>query len=141
MSEPSQATIAARLEAQREALIFQVAALLHERLSALEESRAVDHEAVLQPAHMVSTAQRFHELVQLGARIDWRLIANEYAWGRRVLGRMGVTWAHQEALIATYFEAAGRAQAWTPAERELLAEMAERMRAIARPAYEAAAPS
>jgi hypothetical protein len=135
MPTPIEQAVALRLAELGPTLVAQVtdqliAALPPVELDPLDPRGAESHRA-----HMHSTAQRFHDLVQLGATMDWVLTGFEYEWTSRALGSKGVTWEHQAFLISTYFATAERLASWSDEERETLNHMARHLYADGALAY------
>jgi hypothetical protein len=134
--------LASALDRHRDELIRAVATTLSASLPMVGVSVREPDRAAVHREQMATTARRFHEMLQAGLTLDWGLVAQEYAWSRRVLSLRGVTWEHQQALLDAYFAAAGTVRALEDAERAALQQVAERVRQTAADAWgvEGAAP-
>jgi hypothetical protein len=137
MNDDLQERVLHTLEAMRENLIQHVARTLTEQLPILGMPDTVQDKAERHHQQMVSTAQRFHEIVQNGAAINWDLVGFEFGWAGRKMGSMGYTWQHQEVMIDSYFAAAKRLHEWSDDECALLDTFAARVRDVAEPAFNA----
>jgi|GEM_PF-2215583 len=138
MQHETELTVARALDAHREELSDQVAEALAGSLPMVGLSPAAPDRAARHHERMRSTAQRFHQLVQLGVTADWGLVAHEYAWTARVLTQLGITWEHQQSLLDTYFQAA-RALPWADEERNTLDGIIAHVRVLGAEAYAAGA--
>jgi hypothetical protein len=136
MPNVTEHTVAQRLAELRPAILPQlteqlIAALPMISLDPRDTSHTASHYA-----QMYATAQRFHDLVQLGATADWGLTSFEYDWAAHVLQPKGVTWEHQAFLIETYFATAGRLATWSDEERAILDKLAKHLYADGAQAYQ-----
>jgi hypothetical protein len=137
MSDNLQDRVLHTLDSMRENLIHHVTVVLTEYLPILAMPDTVQNKAERHHQNMASTAQRFHEIVQNGASINWDLVGYDFEWAGRKMGSMGYTWQHQEVLIDSYFNAAKRLHTWSDDERAMLDTFAARVREVAEPAYKA----
>lgn len=80
--------------------------------------------------NMSRTAERFHEIVQAGAGIDWNLVSSEFGWAERKLSTMGVTHDHHIILIDEYFNAARKLREWSDEELAILDIIAQHIHTI-----------
>lgn len=135
MADEMQCNVAEKLDEQCEELIAHVAECLIHSMPVLGIPVQVAERAERHQQHMALTARRFHQVVQAGATIDWRLVEFEYDWAGRKLRSMGMSWEHHEVLIETYFEQALLLRDWTPAERDALDQIAACVRDVAEEAY------
>jgi hypothetical protein len=131
-------SVAERLAELRPALLAQVADQLASALPMIgtdsyDPGRAANHHA-----QMLSTVQRFHDLVQLGTTVDWSLVEFECAWASRMLRSKGGIWNHQAFLSETYFSIARRLVEWSDDERAILAEIASHLYTDGASAYDMA---
>ncbi|GAB4217259.1 MAG: hypothetical protein OHK0022_59320 [Roseiflexaceae bacterium] len=131
MNDPTMLSVARRLEEQRGDLTLHLASDLRAALYTPGRSTPA-----LPQQHLIATAQRFHELVQAGATMDWSIVPFEYGWTSRVLPSYGVTVDHQHTLIDCYFNAAERMAAWPVDEWAALELLRARIHAAADEAYE-----
>ncbi len=132
MTDQTMASVARRLEDRRGDLTLCLAGDLRAALYAPGRPAA----PALPQQHLIATAQRFHELVQAGATMDWSIVPFEYGWTSRVLPSYGVTLEHQHTLIDCYFGAAERLGSWPEDERLALEQLRARIHAAADEAYE-----
>lgn len=134
--EPEQAQrVVAALDLHREELASAVAEFLSQALPMVGLDPAMPDRAAQHRERMRSTAQRFHQLVQLGVTADWSLVSYEFSWTAAVLGRMGITWDHQLTLIDAYFEAARALGGWSADDLAALAQIAAQFRSVGAKAY------
>jgi hypothetical protein len=128
-------SVAQRLAELRSGIIIHVADQLLAALPIVDLDPYYTSSVANRHAQMLSTAQHLHDLVQMGATIDWSLVGFEYAWAARVLGPKGGSWNHQALLIETYFTTAGRLATWSDDERTILDQLAEHLYADGAMAY------
>lgn len=121
--------VAHHLNDLRPTLVARVADQLAASLPMVGLAAATAHRAALHHERMRATAERFHDLVQLGVSADWDLVSFEYGWTARVLEPQGISWDHQLALIQAYFAAAEQAEQWSEEEQAALAAIAAQIRA------------
>jgi hypothetical protein len=135
MSDERRRRLASALDNRRGQLVHAVARVLGDKLPIVGVPEQAADRAALHRQQMATTAERFHDMVQVALTIDWGLVVQEYAWSRRVLALRGVTWEHQQVLLDAYFAAAGRLGVWTEADRAALDEVAGRIHKIAADAW------
>jgi hypothetical protein len=135
MPTTTEHTVAQRLAELRSPILAQVADQLSATLPMIGVAPYNPGRDASHHANMYATAQRFHDLVQLGATIDWGMIRFEYAWAARTLRPKGVTWDHQTFLIETYFAIASRLANWSDEERAILGQIARHLYAEGALAY------
>jgi hypothetical protein len=121
--------VANHLNDLRPVLISRVADQLAASLPMVGIDAAAHHPVALHHERMHMTAERFHDLVQLGISTNWELVSFEYGWTARVLGPQGITWDHQQTLLDAYFTAAEQADQWSEEERAVLTALAAQLRA------------
>jgi hypothetical protein len=145
MTQPDESTtvqvqvIVDKLDEKREELIYRVAEALFSNIPVVGIS-TYDHDKVMHHhRNMAITAERFHEILQAGATIDWQLVSSEFEWADRKLGTMGITHEHHQTLINTYFQEALDLCEWSPDERSTLEWMAAQLRDAAAVGYDNAA--
>lgn len=126
MVSTTEHAVASRLANLRPALIAAVADQLAAQLPMVGIDQQGEGRAAAHHQRMQATAERFHELVLLGATTDWSMVSYEYRWTARVLGPLGITWDHQRTLIASYFAVAERSADWGDEERAVLKRIGER---------------
>ncbi len=139
MSSELRNSIMHTLEDMQEDLIHRVAESLFSAIPVVGISELDTEKVKHHHRNMVITAQRFHEIVQAGATIDWSLVSSEFAWADRKLGTMGITHDHHQRLINTYFSEALKLHAWTEEEREVMEHIASELRQAADEGYKSAA--
>jgi hypothetical protein len=126
------------LELIREELAYRVTEVLFQAVPIVGLSEK-DQDPVAHHHHnMTLTANRFHEIVQAGAGVDWVLVSSEFGWADRKLGTMGVTRVHHQLLIDCYFQEALKLHAWTPEEQRTLEQIANDLRETVTRVYNAA---
>lgn len=135
MADYMQQTVALMLDEMREALIYHVSQTLCYRMPLLDIPLQAEDSIERHRENMHLTAQRFHQIVQAGATVDWSLVEFEYEWAGRKLGSLGMTWEHQEILIDLYFAEALRLGNWSDRELKTLEHIATALRHIAGAAY------
>ncbi|HEU4324208.1 MAG TPA: hypothetical protein VFS21_13740 [Roseiflexaceae bacterium] len=132
MTDQTMASVARRLEERRGDLTLRLAGDLRAALCAPGRPAP----PALPQQHLLATAQRFHELVQAGATLDWSIVPFEYGWTSRVLPSYGVSLDHQHTLIDCYFSAIEGLETWPEDERLALEQLRTRIHASADEAYE-----
>jgi hypothetical protein len=135
MVDNLQSGILHTLDARRDELLYYVTESLIQRIPMIGIPAGVDDSAARHQHNMELTAQRFHQIVQAGAGIDWSLVQLEYDWAGRKLSSLGATWEHQQVLIDVYFGEALWLPGWSETERAALQQMADHMREVAEAAY------
>lgn len=135
MNEDVVNTVLHKLDGIREELQHQMCEDLFARIPVVGISEK-DQQPVKHHHHnMALTAERFHDIVQAGAGIDWKLVSAEFGWADRKLSTMGVTREHHQAMIDIYFDEALKLEQWTPEEQEVLQTIKGRLRAAADEGY------
>jgi len=124
-----------RLNTCRDEVIPRVAIALQPRMPMVHIPAWTTDKVALHAQHMLLTAERFHDIVWVGTTLDWSLVAADFAWAGYVLGRLGITWEHQEWLITTYFAVALGVCDWSEEEQAGLKAIAEQLRQVAQSAY------
>ncbi len=124
------------LEEHREDLVHRVTQKLIEQVPVVGISKQDIDPEVHHHHNMALTAERFHEIVQAGATIDWTLVSSEFRWADRKLGTMGVTHDHHGLLIDTYFTEARAVYAWSSEEHAVLDRIAESLREAVQEGYQ-----
>lgn len=135
MADSLQHAVAHMLDEHCEELIAQVSQTLIHRMPMLGISAQATDRLERHQQNMALTARRFHQIVQAGATIDWSLVEFEYDWAGRKLRSMGMSWEHHEILIDAYFSSALHMHNWSPAECDMLGQIAARVREVAEEAY------
>lgn len=136
MPTTAEQNVANRLADLRPALVARVAERLAASLPMVGVPPGAAHRAASHHAQMHSTAQRFHDLLQVSvATGDWGQIGFEYKWAAGVLGPKGVSWEHQLCLIERYFATARELDSWSDEELAALDRMAAELCAVVEPAY------
>ncbi len=124
------------LEEHREDLVARVTQRLIESVPVVGISQHDSDPEVHHHHNMALTAERFHEIVQAGATIDWTLVSSEFRWADRKLGTMGITHAHHGMLIDTYFTEAHAVHTWSTEERAILDRIADSLREAVKEGYQ-----
>lgn len=128
-------TVAQRLADCRPAIVARVAEQLATIMPMVGVAPSAPNRAASHHVQMHSTAERFHDLVQLCATTEMSLASFEYDWTSRVLQPKGITWEHQLRLIEVYFATAAAVTTWSDEEQQALGELASRLRALGSQAY------
>jgi hypothetical protein len=103
-------------------------------------NRGGDDEKMVQHKHnMALTARRFHDIVQAGATVSWKLVSAEFGWADRKLGMMGITRDHHQMLIDIYFAEVLQVRFWSDEERAVLERIATEMHEAVQAGYAASA--
>ncbi len=129
------------LDQNREAIVYQAADTLLARMPNLNLTVYGTQPTLVQHDHLVATLQRFHDIVQAGVLLDWELVNAEFAWGGRVLQRMGLTWNYPRLMMQTYFATVLDLYDWDDADRAALQELADHILRIASMAYTGNVPA
>lgn len=129
------------LDENREELVHRVTEQLFTRIPIVGISSQDMDPSLHHHRNMALTAERFHEIVQTGATIDWKLVTAEFGWADRKLSTMGITHDHHQILITTYFAEALQLRDWSPEERKLLEQIASNIREAAISGYDEPVPS
>lgn len=132
MTDATMLAVARRLEDWRSDLTMQLAS----ELRAVLYSPGRPAAPMLPQQHLIATVQRFHDLVQAGATLDWSIVPFEYGWTSRVLPCYGVALEHQHTLIDCYFDAAQHLGGWPDDEQRALELLRARIHAATDDAYE-----
>lgn len=134
-------TVIHTLDEEREELVHRVTEKLFAAIPIVGVS---EHDTERQMHHhrnMALTAERFHEIVQTGATIDWKLVTAEFGWADRKLSTMGIHHGHHTQLMDTYFTEALNLRDWSPEEREVIEEIAAHIRKAALAGYDEPVPA
>jgi hypothetical protein len=125
----------------REELVQRVTTRLIEAIPLVGlTNRGGDDEKMVQHKHnMALTARRFHDIVQAGATVSWKLVSAEFGWAERKLGTMGVTRDHHQMLIDLYFAEVLQVRSWSDEERAVLERIATDMHEAVQAGYAASA--
>ncbi len=129
------------LDQHREAIVYQAADTLLARMPTLSLTVYGTQPTVVEHDHLVATLQRFHDIVQAGVLLDWELVNAEFAWGGRVLQRMGLTWDYPRLMMETYFATVLNLCDWNDDDRAALQELADHILHVAGMAYTGNVPA
>jgi len=124
------------LNEHREDLIHQVAESLFANVPVIGIWEGDEDKVAHHHRNMAITAERFHDIVQAGATVDWALVVAEFGWADRKLSQMGITHGHHQILISTYFDKALNLCEWSSEERRELSQIADELYRAAKKGYE-----
>lgn len=123
------------LDDNREAIVYRAADTLLTRIPNLRLTVYGTQPTLIEHDYLVTTLQRFHDILQAGVLLDWELVKAEFAWAGRVLQRMGLTWDYPRLMMETYFATVLDLRDWDDADRAALQQLADYTLDVAGAAY------
>lgn len=129
------------LDEKREELIHRVSEALFAQIPVLGIWEKDTEKEMHHHHNMALTAERFHDIVQAGATIDWSLVSAEFGWADRKLSTMGITRDHRRSLMQVYLQEALQVYPWSDEERAELECIGAELREVAEKEYVESVPS